>query len=229
MKLLFLDTETTDLDPGRRLVQLAYKNATTGVVVNEFFKPPVPISVGSMAVHHITNEIVADRPVFAESPHFAALVRELDGAVVVAHNAPFDVGVLKNEGVTVARWIDTCRVARHLVTSEQYSLQYLRYFLKLPAVGVAHDALGDITILEALFHHLSGAVTDGEVVDKLLELTATPVLLTSINFGKYRGKTFAEVASADRDYLRWLQGSELQKPAAEQNEEFVFTLGLYCK
>ncbi len=238
MNIIFFDTETTDLEPTRRLVQLAYKNAATGATVNEYFKPPVAISFGSMAVHHITNEMVADKPAFVESAARADLIVALAGNVAVAHNAPFDIGVLKNEGVEVGEYIDTCRVARHLIESEQYALQYLRYFLRLDvgAAATAHDALGDVLVLEALFGQLKEIAaakflltTDDAVLQKMVELTKTPTLLSSVNFGKYRGKTFAEVAAVDASYLQWLLGSESQKSAAEQNEDLIFTLRHYAQ
>ncbi len=231
MNIIFLDTETTDLDPARRLVQLAYKNPQTGKIVNEFYKPPSPISISAMAVHHITNEMVADKPKFEAAPHAA----EITENIIVAHNAPFDLEVLKNEGMEPGQHIDTLRVARHVISAEQYNLQYLRYLLGLDVAGAAHDALGDVLVLEALFGALKKTVaekfaltTDEAVLEKMLELTRTPALLTHMNFGKYRGKTFEEVAATDKSYLQWLQGSEMQKPPAEQNEELVFTLKKYC-
>ncbi|MCX6781133.1 MAG: exonuclease domain-containing protein [Candidatus Magasanikbacteria bacterium] len=238
MNIIFLDTETTDLDPGRRLVQLAYKNLGNGKIVNEFFKPPMPISFGAMAIHHVTNEMVADKPIFSGSALQSELAAELAENILVAHNAPFDLEVLKNEGVAFGSNIDTLRVARHVITAEQYALQFLRYFLNLPvdAGAAAHDALGDVLVLEALFDALKKIVAakfllsdDAAIIEKMLELTKTPALLTSMNFGKYRGKTFEEVAATDLGYLNWLLGSETQKPSAEQNEELVFTLKKYCK
>ncbi len=235
MSLIFLDTETTDLEPTRRLVQLAYKNPASGVVVNEYFKPPMPISYGAMAIHHVTNEMVADKPVFGGSEVFNQLVQEIPSIVVVAHNAPFDIEVLKNEGVMVARAIDTLRLARHVIEAEQYNLQFLRYFLGLNITGVnAHDALGDILVLEALYNHLEKVVAEkfgveGEsAVEKMIELTNTPVLLKSFGFGKYRGKSFEEVAASDHGYLDWLFGSESAKNPAEQNEDLMVTLKHYC-
>lgn len=67
MQIILLDTETTSIEPDARLVQLAYKNLATGETLNEYFKPPIPISYGSMAVHHITHEMVADKPAFIGS------------------------------------------------------------------------------------------------------------------------------------------------------------------
>lgn len=234
MHIILLDTETTDLDPTRRMVQFAYKNTMSGKIVNEYFKPPMPISFGAMAIHHITNEMVAGKPLFEGSIFLQELVEDLDGGVLVAHNAAFDIEVLKNEGVSVVQSIDTLRVARHLIVSEQYSLQYLRYFLNL-TVGevVAHDALGDIIVLEALFNYLKKVATDkfGEagVIEKMIELTKTPVLLNNFGFGKYRGKTFEEVSATDHGYLSWLLGSESAKSTAEQNEDLMATLKHYCK
>lgn len=235
MDILFLDTETTDIE-NARLIQLAYKNALTGETVNDYFKPPVPISYGAMATHHVTNEMVADKPVFQGSSHQATLVEKLSTSILVAHNAPFDIQVLKNEGVGVSTHIDTLRVARHMLTSEQYALQYLRYSLGLNVAGAAHDALGDVLVLEALFDYLQvlikntfGLSSDEEVIQKMLEFTQTPALLRSFSFGKYRGKTFVDVSAQDRGYLEWLYGSEAAKSVTDQNGELMHTLKYYLK
>ena len=232
MSIIILDTETTDRDESKRLIQLAYKNLATGEVVNEFFKPPVLITFGAMAVHHVTNEMVADKELFAESERKALLTELLKENILVAHNAPFDIQVLENEGLEIGKNLDTLRLARHLIEdSEQYSLQYLRYSLGLNVEASAHDALGDVLVLEALFEYLKKQVkeqfslsSEEEVMAKLLELSAMPVLMNIINFGKYKGKTFAEVVKEDRSYLEWLFGSETSKPESEQNEEMVYTL-----
>ena len=236
MHPIHLDLETTDLDETARIVQLAYKNTETGETVNEFFKPPVPISFGAMAVHHITNEMTADKPAFEGSGQKEKLVAVLKDNILVAHNALFDIGVLKTEGVVTSKYIDTLRVARHLLKSESYTLQYLRYSLGLNIEGMAHDALGDILVLEALFKKLMALAmekfslsSDDLVMEKMMELTQTPVLLDVFTFGKHKGKDFAEVAVSDRGYLEWLYGSETQKPEAEQNANLVYTLRYYLK
>ncbi len=70
---IFLDTETTGTEKEDRLCQLAYK-LETGEIVNELFKPPLPIAIEPMSVHHITNEMVADKPAFKDSPDYQKLV-----------------------------------------------------------------------------------------------------------------------------------------------------------
>jgi DNA polymerase III epsilon subunit-like protein len=232
MDIIILDTETTGLDENSRLIQLAYKNLSSGEIINEYFKPPMPISYGAMATHHVTNEMVADKQSFSESKEKKQLAESLKNSILAAHNALFDINVLKNESITVEKYIDTLRVSKHLIISERYDLQYLRYFLNLEIKeATAHDALGDITILEKLFEHLKGLIktklslaTDSLIYEKMLELTNTPVLLNKISFGKYRGKTFEEINQIDSGYLEWLYNSESKKDQREQNEELIYTL-----
>ena len=97
---IFLDTETTGTEKEDRLCQLAYKTET-GEIVDELFKPPLPIAIDAMCVHHITNEMVADKPSFKDSPHYQKLVDLLndDKNILVAHNAKFDVDMLESKGV----------------------------------------------------------------------------------------------------------------------------------
>ncbi len=220
-KLVFLDTETTDASEDARLVQLAYKSLSDDSIVDELFKPPVPISFHAMAVCHITNEMVDGKPLFEETEYAKSLGDILSDHVLVAHNAPFDIRVLRNEGVETMRSIDTLRIARHVLESESYKLQYLRYSLDLGVEGRAHDAFGDILVLEALYYYLADLVkmkfatsSEFNMIEKMVELSNTPVLLKTLLFGKYRGKTFEELSSIDNSYLNWLYNSENSKPGA---------------
>ncbi len=63
---IFLDTETTGNGPTDRLCQLAFKT-DEGLTVNELFNPGMPISIDAMSIHHITNEMVQDKPSFHNS------------------------------------------------------------------------------------------------------------------------------------------------------------------
>ena len=103
---IFLDTKTTGTAEKDRLCQLAYK-LETGQIVNELFKPPLPIAIESMCVHHITNEMVENKPAFKESPDHRKLVDLLndDKNILVAHNAKFDVDMLVKEGIHPKRVI----------------------------------------------------------------------------------------------------------------------------
>lgn len=236
MQIIVLDTETTSLDKEARLIQLAYKNLTTGEKVDEYFKPSVPIAYGAMAINHITEGMVAGKPVFIGSKYQADLITTLKDNILVAHNALFDINVLNNEGVKINKYIDTLRVSQHLLDCEQYKLQYLRYFLKLDVEGAAHNAAGDIAVLELLFEHLKNIIKDkfsldhnDEIFQKMIELTQMPVLLRTFTFGKYLGKTFEEINRNDQGYLKWLYESESKKDRLNQSEELIYTLKKHLK
>jgi len=236
MNPIYLDLETTELGSTARIVQLAYKNKETGDIVNELFKPPVPISFGAMAVHHVTEAMVADKPAFAGSEQKEKLTAVLKDNILVAHNAAFDMGVLKVEGVQTGGYIDTLRVAQHLIESESHKMQYLRYSLGLNVEAVAHDALGDILVLEKLFEKLIlitkkkfSLEKDESAIEKMMNMTVAPVLMDKFAFGKYKGKSFEEVAATDRGYLEWLYKSETQKPETDQNTNLVHTLSYLLK
>jgi len=102
---IFLDTETTGTGTNHRLCQIAFK-IKGGYTVNEPFNPGMPISIDAMTVHHITNEMALDKPIFRDSDTWRKLqdLVNSDGYVMVAHNAAFDVDTLKKEGIETEKW-----------------------------------------------------------------------------------------------------------------------------
>ena len=231
-KLLFLDTETTGNDVAKdRLCQVCYKTGTK--THTEYFKPPVPISVKSMSITHITNKLVADKPAFAESDMKRDLEDLLANHVLVAHNAKFDIAMLEAEGLVVPNFICTLRVARHLdenAVIPEYNLQFLRYYLDLEVEGAAHDALGDVLVTEAIFNRqlqkfLDQGLSEDEAIAEMIKISSRPSLFKKIPFGKHKDKTLAEVAKIDRGYLEWLYKQKLED--GEQDEDWLYTLKHY--
>ena len=132
---IFLDTETTGNGHDDRIFQIAFKTEK-GEAVNELFNPGMPITIDAMTVHHITNEMVRDKPGFRNSDIWKQLqdVVNSEGAVMVAHNAGFDVDMLKKEGIEPKNVICTLKLARYFDKDgviPKYGLQYLRYYLSL--------------------------------------------------------------------------------------------------
>ncbi len=234
MKLIFLDTETTgnELDKDR-LCQVCYR--VDGETRVEYFKPPLPMSVKSMSVTHITNKMLADKPAFEGSVMQKELGKLLQEGVMIAHNAIFDKAMLMAEGLEVPHVIDTLRVARHLDEKgviPEYNLQYLRYHLELEVEGNPHDAEGDVNVLEALYQRLfervrKDAESDDEAVEKMIEISAKPHLFKKFNFGKYKDKPVAEVAETDRRYLEWILGEKEKNILGE--EDWIYSLKHYLK
>lgn len=224
-QLIFLDTESTGNDPKiDRLCQVAYK--ARGEMKVGLFKPPIPISVKAMSITHITNALVADAEAFGASRMKRELQALLNEGVMVAHNAIFDIAMLKHEGVEVPRFICTLRLARHLDPENvipEYNLQFLRYFLNLEVDAVAHDAEGDVRVLEAVFRRLHAKLPD---LETMIEISSKPTLFTVFNFGKHKGRRVEEVLTTDRSYLEWLLNQKLVD-GADDDEDWTYTLKYY--
>jgi len=210
---VFLDTETTGNGEDDRLCQLAFKSEN-GIAVNELFNPGRPISVEAMSVHHITNDMVKDKPPFNHSETWEKLrnILDDDDNILAAHNAVFDVDMLKKEEIIPQKHICTLKMARYLDKDgviPKYSLQYLRYYLDLNVKANAHDALGDLLVLEALFQRIYAKASDefGEgATDKMIEISMNPMLLKRMPFGKHKGMKMEEVPV---DYLQWLSTTDI--------------------
>lgn len=233
-KIMFFDTETTGNTEKDFLCQIAYKNGNENFV--GLYKPSVKIPPEASAVHHISNKMVANKPSFSESgdlPKIKELFEEPD-TVVVAHNAPFDLMIIKKEGIIPSNFICTLRLARYLDPEEKierYNLQYLRYFLDIEIDATAHDALGDVLVLEQLYERLKKKIieqenlSDDEAIKKMIEISSHPSLLRTFGFGKHLGKRIEEIASIDRGYLEWLLA---QKEASDQiDEDWIYSLRHY--
>ena len=230
-RLIFFDTETTGNEEKDFLVQIAYK--TNDETFAGLYKPEIKIPPEASAVHHITNKMVAEKPTFKEStdqPIIKKLFEDKD-SVVVAHNAPFDLMIIKKEDINPNKFICTLRVARELDKEgkiERYNLQYLRYLLDLDVEATAHDALGDVLVLEKLFERLlkklmsEENLTENQAIEKMIEISSHPSLLRSFNFGKHNGKKIEEVLATDRGYLEWLLAQKLESDQIE--DDWIYTL-----
>ncbi|MEJ2158758.1 MAG: exonuclease domain-containing protein [Desulfobacteraceae bacterium] len=215
---IFLDTETTGTGPDDRLCQIAFK-PEQGRGYSGLFNPGRPIAVEAMAVHHITNEMVKDKPRFKESAvcmQLSDLVAD-PNSIVVAHNAKFDIDMLRKEGIDPPKVICTLKLARYLDKAgaiPQYNLQYLRYYLDLKVEAKAHDAMGDIIVLEALFRRIHARFeSDGvkEIESEMIRISHTPILIARMPFGKHKGMLFSEIPTDD---LEWLYGTDLDEDMA---------------
>ncbi|HAE36499.1 MAG: Exonuclease RNase T and DNA polymerase III [Candidatus Nomurabacteria bacterium GW2011_GWF2_35_66] len=236
-KIIFFDTETTGNEPKKDfLCQIAYK--TGNETFCELYKPSIPIPPEASAITHITNKMVADKEAFRDSVG-CKKIKELfedSNSVVVAHNAKFDIAIIDKENIKPTNFICTLRVARYLDKENiipQYKLQFLRYYLDINIEASAHDALGDVLVLEKLFERLLSKIIKEENIDqdkaieKMIEISSKPSIMNLFNFGKHNGKTVAEVADIDRGYLEWMLAQKEQNP--DNEEDWVYTLKYYLR
>jgi len=205
------------------------------------FKPPVPIEIEAMAVSHITNRMVEDKEPFLGSVMAGHLAEIFAGGhIMVAHNAQFDAEMLRREGIEVPNIIDTFKIAQSVDQNSEiprYGLQYLRYFFDLDVADApAHNALGDVRVLQKLFEHLFSRMhgekdDEEETIAKMMEISAKPIFIKKFNFGKYKEMLVGEVAMNDIGYLRWLLGEKIKaRDNGEENDEnWIYTLEHYLK
>jgi DNA polymerase-3 subunit epsilon len=169
MRQIFLDTETTGLSPetGDRVVEIGcvemVNRRLTGRNLHVYLNPERPNSEEAVRVHGLTDEFLADKPVFATVA--AEFVAYLQGAEVVIHNAAFDVGFLdaelrrvKQPGVATlaAGIVDTLAMAREAYPGKANSLDALCRRLEVDnSKRTLHGALLDAELLADVYVRLT--------------------------------------------------------------------------
>jgi len=101
MRQIFLDTETTGLDPnqGHRVIEIAAVEMSNRQLTNNhyhtYLNPERDIDSAAQEVHGITLDFLQDKPLFNDiSNDFLSFIKD---AEIIIHNAPFDVGFLNME------------------------------------------------------------------------------------------------------------------------------------
>ncbi|MBB3060747.1 DNA polymerase III subunit epsilon [Microbulbifer rhizosphaerae] len=176
MRQVVLDTETTGLDPksGHRIIEIGcvevVNRKLTGRHYHQYVNPERQVDDGAIEVHGITNEFLEDKPVFAQiADEFMTFC---EGAELVIHNAPFDVGFINWELKRLGspRWksviahcgvLDTLALAREKHPGQKNSLDALckRYFVDNSQRDL-HGALLDAEILADVYLTMTGGQTD---------------------------------------------------------------------
>jgi len=225
MNIIFLDTETSGISTNDRLLEVSY-SYNDQPIISERFKPPCPINLQAMAVHHITEQDVADKSLFTQSSMFQVLSYILPDSILCCHNLPFDLEMLRKEGLPEPKFkIDTLKVVRHLFPLlDCYKLQFLRYFFNLIGEVQAHSAEGDVYVLKSLFKTLIGVLTEKGIqkpIEWMIEMSKRPCLLAKVPFGKYKGCLFTDVKEKDIGYLRWMK--------TIASDDLVYTLNTLLK
>lgn len=177
-----VDVETTGLEvgEGHRICEVGVVKGRLEGAVDEYsslVNPQRPLDPGAARVSGLSEAELAAAPPFGTIA--AELHAFLQGAVLVAHNAPFDVGFLESEfgraGLRLpqAPVVDTTVVAQRVLGLPVRNLAAVSQALGL-ASQPTHRALDDVRATrEALRHGLRrlidrGAVTVGDVTEALL-------------------------------------------------------------
>ena len=124
---IVLDTETTGLEPsqGHKIIEIGcvemLNRRLTGNNYHQYLQPDREIDEGAQAVHGISNAFLADKPRFSDV--VKDFIEYLDGAELIIHNAPFDVGFINHEfkiaGAEYGAVADYCTVIDTLVMARK--------------------------------------------------------------------------------------------------------------
>lgn len=172
---IFIDTETTGFAPNDVVIEIGVVSLAGDVLFESFFKPVIPIPADSIAIHHITEEMVADAPSWKDT--WDDLHSVLAGRFVGMYNADFDLRMIKQ---THARyWLDWPMDDRNFFcVMKLYAAFYGEIiekfgkrrekkksyrFHKLEAAGVdcgiplpnSHRAVDDALLTGALFNYIA--------------------------------------------------------------------------
>ena len=183
MRQVFLDTETTGLDPaqGHRIIEIAAVEVVNRRLTRHHFhvylNPEREIDPGAQEVHGITLEFLQDKPRFSEVVD--ELLDFIAGAELVIHNAPFDIGFINHElgllnrgrvEAACAGVVDTLRMAKDLRPGQRNNLDALcRHYGVDNSARTLHGALLDAELLADVYL----AMTRGQE-SLVMEMDAEP-------------------------------------------------------
>src|SRR5512135_1388615 len=203
MRKIVLDTETTGLDPkqGHRIIEVAAieldGRKVSGRTFHRYINPEREIDEGAAAVHGLTLDRLQDEPKFAEVA--PALLEFIDGAELIIHNAPFDIGFLNAELALAGlpplnnSVVDTLKVAKELHPGKKNNL----------------DALCDRYQIDNSHRTLHGALLDTELLAEVyLSMTRGQESLLGEERSDEDGVQFAATGEAIHLSVRVLPASE---------------------
>lgn len=174
MRQIVLDTETTGIDPkqGHRIIEIGcvelLDRKLTGNTFHVYINPMREIEQEAIEVHGITNEYLADKPLFKDIAH--DFIEFIKGAELVIHNAPFDVGFMDHEfaltranlpkTADICTVLDTLVMAKRMRPGQKNNLDALCKVYNVDNTHrTYHGALLDSEILAEVYLYMSGGQT----------------------------------------------------------------------
>lgn len=218
MRQIILDTETTGLDPnqGHRIIEVAgvemVNRQLTGNHFHRYINPDREIDLGAQQVHGLSLEFLQDKPRFRDIAD--ELLEYLQGAELVIHNAPFDVGFLNRElglldqpliGHHCPSVVDTLKMAKDLHPGQKNNLDALCRRYEVDNSGrTLHGALLDAELLAEVYLAMTRG-QDSLIIEIEETKPSSTDSLDGIGLGRSRNLTVLaatpEEAEAHRQYL----------------------------
>ena len=185
MRQVFLDTETTGLfaEQGDRVIEIGcvelVNRKLTGNKLHLYVNPERESHEEAFKVHGISNEFLRDKPKFAQVAD--EVLAFIQGAELIIHNAPFDIGFLNRELSLLAKpplhtcvsgVIDTLLMAKEMFPGKRNSLDALCARLEVDNSGrQLHGALLDAELLAEVYINMTRG-QDALLMDSRSDATA---------------------------------------------------------
>lgn len=206
-KFVCIDCETTGLDIEQdRIIEVAVMCFDAHQVYTQLeslIDPECVIPEASIAIHHITQDMVKGKPTIA---HVLTDVLQVIGShVIVGHGVKFDIDIIacaaERHGIPCRirqnLYLDTLRMARLYGQSPINSLEHLRKHFNIPLEG-AHRAMSDVIVNREVFKWLAKHYKSTE---ELFEALSRPILMPTMPLGKHKGRPLKEIPL---QYLQWI-------------------------
>lgn len=213
-KFVCIDCETTGLDANKdQVIEVAVMVFDAGEIYVEMetlVNPDCEIPETSIAIHHITADMVKDKPCISEV--LPGILQLIGNHIIVGHGVGFDIEILANAadrfGVpcTIRRnvFLDTLRMARLYGESPVNSLEHLRKHFNIPVKG-AHRAMSDVIVNREVFLHLAKKY---KTTEQLFDVLSRPIMMSTMPFGKHKGRPLKEIPL---QYLQWVANKDFDE------------------
>lgn len=209
-----LDCETTGLDPENdRIIEVAAVLFQGDQIIKSYetlIDPETLISPESIAIHHITDDMVKGKPKIQEI--LPDLLSFIGKHIIIGHGIPFDITFVSNQAkkycipstIGSQTFIDTLRLARLYGESPVNSLEMLRAHFNIAAEG-AHRAMNDVVVNVEVFKFLTQSF---KTTEQILERLKRPISLKTMPLGKHKGRAFSDIPI---EYLQWAANKDFDQ------------------
>ncbi|AUX84778.1 MULTISPECIES: DUF3820 family protein [Acinetobacter] len=210
MQAIILDTETHTLNG--QPIEIAYApievengklTLDKSKLFDQLYCVDEPISFAAMAVHHILESDLIDRP------HYSTFILPTDTQYIIGHNVDYDIRAIEKCGVDTSsiKAICTLALARRVwPDAEAHNISALIYMISKGSekaremIKKAHRADMDIILTANILMHIVHQLNINSI-EELYAASEDARIPRSINFGKHRGTNITDLPA---DYIQWL-------------------------
>ena len=171
--------------------------------MESLINPECEIPETSIAIHHITPEMVNGKPVIAEL--LPEILEMIGQHIIIGHGVRFDIDILavaaERHGIPCKirqnPYLDTLRMARLYGQSPINSLEHLRKHFNIPQEG-AHRAMSDVIVNKEVFKRSRSDLKQPNSYSMPL---SRPILMEACHLGNHKGRPFKDIPL---QYLQWM-------------------------